>query len=73
MLSCSVVFDSLQPHGLYPPRLLCPWNSPGKNTGVGFHFLFLGLFLTQGSSASTALAGRFFTTEAPGKPNSFSC
>ena len=26
------------PHGLWPTRLLCPWNSPGKNTGVGCHF-----------------------------------
>ena len=31
---CSVVSDSLQPHGLLPPRLLCPQDSPGKNTGV---------------------------------------
>ena len=29
-----VVSDSLQPHGLQPSRLLCPWNSPGKSTGV---------------------------------------
>ena len=29
----------LQPHGLQPTRLLCPWSSPGKNTGVGCHFL----------------------------------
>ena len=28
-------------------RLLCPWNFPGKNTGVGYHFLFWGIFLTQ--------------------------
>ena len=33
--------DSLRPHGLQPTRLLCPWNSPGKNTGVGCHFLLL--------------------------------
>ena len=39
-VSCSVVSDSLRPHGLWPPRLLCPWDSPGKNTGVGCHFLF---------------------------------
>ena len=26
-------------HGLYPARLLCPWNFLGKNTGVGCHFL----------------------------------
>ena len=31
----SVVSNSLQPHGLWPARLLCPWNSPGKNTRVG--------------------------------------
>ena len=36
---CSVVSDSLQPRGLRPARLLCPWNFPGKNTGVGGHFL----------------------------------
>ena len=28
-----------RPHGLQPARLLCPWDSPGKNTGVGCHFL----------------------------------
>ena len=33
--SRSVVSNSLQPHGLEPSRLLCPWNSPGQNTGVG--------------------------------------
>ena len=31
-------------------RLLCPWNSPGKNTGVGFHFLLQGIFLIQESN-----------------------
>ena len=30
------------------PRLLCPWNSPGKNTGVGSHSLLQGIFPTQG-------------------------
>ena len=32
-----------------PTRLLCPWDSPSKNTGVASHFLLQGLFLTQGS------------------------
>ena len=36
--------------GLYPARLLCPWDSPGKNAGVGCHDLFQGIFLTQGSN-----------------------
>ena len=44
----SVMSNSLQPHGLQPTRLLCPWNFPGKITGVGCHFLLQGLFLTQG-------------------------
>ena len=38
-ISCSVMSSSLPPHGLQPTRLLCPWNSPGKNIGVGCHFL----------------------------------
>ena len=33
-----------------PTRLLCAWNSPGKNTGVGSHSLVQGTFLTQGSN-----------------------
>ena len=33
--SRSVVSNSLQPHGLQPTRLLCPWDFPGKSTGVG--------------------------------------
>ena len=41
---------SLGHHGLQPARLLCPWDSPGKNPGVGCHFLLQGLFLTQGLS-----------------------
>ena len=40
----------LQPHGLQSARLLCPWDSPGKNTGVGYHFLFQGIFPTQVSN-----------------------
>ena len=32
------------------PPILCPWDSPGKNTGVGCHFLLQRIFLTQGSN-----------------------
>ena len=35
----SVVSDSVRPHRWQPTRLLCPWDSPGKHTGVGCHFL----------------------------------
>ena len=44
----SVVSDSLPPNGLQPVRLLCPWDSPGKDSGVGCHILFQGIFSTQG-------------------------
>ena len=43
----SVMSNSLRPHGLQPARLLCPWDSPGTNTGVGCHALLQGIFLTQ--------------------------
>ena len=43
----AVVSDSLQPRGLKPTRLLCPWDFPDKNTGVGCHFLLQGIFPTQ--------------------------
>ena len=33
-----------------PIRLLCSWNSPGNNSGVGSHSLLQGIFLTQGSN-----------------------
>jgi len=43
--SCSIVSDSLKPHGLYSPL-----NFPGQNTGVGSHSLLQGIFPTQRSS-----------------------
>ena len=43
--SCSVVSESLWPHGLYSP-----WNSPGQNTGVDSLSLLQGIFPTQGSN-----------------------
>ena len=46
-VGCSVVSDSSRPHGLRPTGL-CPWDFPGKDTGVGCHFLLQGLFPTQG-------------------------
>ena len=36
--SHSAMSNYSQPHGLWPARLLCPWDSPGKNTGGGCHF-----------------------------------
>ena len=45
--NCSVMSDSLWPHGLYSPS-----NSPGQNTGVGSLSLLQQIFLTQGSNPS---------------------
>ena len=50
VLSHLVVSDSLRPHGLQSVRLPCPWNSPGKSTGVGCHALLQGIFLTYESN-----------------------
>ena len=49
-VSSSGVSDSFQPHRLWPTKLLCPWNSPGKNTGKGNHSLLQGIFPIQGSN-----------------------
>ena len=56
---------TLQPYRLQPAGLLCPWDSPGKNTGVNCHALLQGIFLTQAlnpSLVSPALVGGCLTT-----------
>ena len=68
-LSCSVVSDSLRPHGLQPTRPLF-MGFPRQEYKVGCHFLLQGIFPIQ-ESLSPALTGRFFTTELPGKPRLF--
>ena len=41
---------ALRPHGPQPSGLLCPWDSRGKNTGVGCNSLLQGIFPIQGSN-----------------------
>ena len=41
---CNPVTQTLQPHGLWPARLLCPRDFPGKNTGVGCHIYLQWIF-----------------------------
>ena len=48
LLRLSVVSYSLRPYGLKPTRFLCPWDFPGKNVGVGCHFLLQRIFHIQG-------------------------
>ena len=49
---CRFSHVSLQRYGLQPTRLLCPWDSPGKNTAVGCHALLQEIFPTQESNPS---------------------
>ena len=66
-VSHSVMSDSLRPHGLKPARFLHPWNSPGKNTGMGCYLLLQGIFLTQGlKQGSSALQADSLPSEPPG-------
>ena len=69
---CSIVLDPLQAHGLQPSRLLCLWDFPDKNTGVGYHFLLEGIFPTQGENPCLLHLLHWqadsLPTELPGKP-----
>ena len=49
---CVCVCTHVHTHRLQPVRLLCPWDSPGKNTGMGCHAFFQRIFLTQGLKLS---------------------
>jgi len=63
---------SLPLHGLQPSRLLCPWSSPGKNTGVGCHALLRGSSRPRDWIQVSRIAGGFFTIWATGKdPGSY--
>ena len=58
-----------RPHGLQPTRLRCPWDSPGKNPGVGGHSLFQGIFPTQGSNQGLLHCRQIlYHLSPPGKP-----
>ena len=64
----SVMSDSLQPHGLWPTRLLCPCEFPGKNTGVGSQCLPPGDLLNPGTEPrSPALQVDSLLSELAGK------
>ena len=68
VLSHSVMSNSLQPPEQQSARLLCLWNFPGRNTGVGCHFFLHGIFPIQGSN-SGLLHCRWilYRLEAPGE------
>ena len=66
--SRSVVSDSLRPHGLWPTRFLCPWDFPGKNTGVGCHFLLHAQRLELVTDLENIEVPRFLHPGTDGKP-----
>ena len=75
---CSVASDSFVTPWTTVPKLLCPRNSLGKNTGVGCYFLLQGIFPPQGSNPRLLCLLHwqvdfffffFFTTVPPGKPS----
>ena len=63
---------SVRPYGLQPTRLPCPWDSPGKNTGVGCHALLQEIFLTQGLNLNLLCFLHWqvssLSLQPPGKP-----
>ena len=61
-VSRPVVFNSMRPCELYPAGLLCPWNFPGENIGVGCHFILQGISLTHGSNPGPMLVEFFIVT-----------
>ena len=65
-ISLSAVSVSLEPQGLYPTRLLCPWNSPGKNTGVDCHPFFRGSSWPRGWTWVSTLQVHSLPSEPPG-------
>ena len=62
---------SLHPYELWATRLLCSWDAPGNNTGVGCHTLLVGIIWTQGLNSCLqhlpALADGFFTSSTTWK------
>ena len=69
-MNFSAMSDSSQPCRLWPARLLFPWNSSGKNTGVGRHSLLQGMDIPDPriESRSPALQADSLSSKPPGKP-----
>ena len=66
----SVMSNSLRPFRLWPAKLLCPWDSPGKNTVVGCHALLQRIFPTQQQNCvfcDSCISGGFFTAKPLGQ------
>ena len=74
IVSCSGIPNCLQPFGLQPARLLCPWDSPGRNIGVGCHFLLQEIFPTRGLNPGLPHCGqRLYRLRHQGNPQDSTC
>ena len=69
----SVMSDSLQPRGPQPTRLLCPWDSPGKKTGMGCHSFSRGSSQPRDQTWVSCIASRFFYSLSHQGSPSFLC
>ena len=65
MLSHSAMSNSLRPHGLQPARSLCPLKFSRQDSGVGCHFLFQGIFPTQGSKPASLVSPASWVDSLP--------
>ena len=71
-VGCSVMSDSFETLWTVVCQLLCPWNSPGKNSEVSCHSLLQGIFLLQGSNLGLLHCRQIFffkPSAPPGKPS----
>ena len=74
MPSCfSHVWYSLWPYELWPSRLLSPWDSPDKNTGVGCHVFLQGIFPVQRSNLCLLHCRVLLPRSHQGSPHMYSC
>ena len=69
--SFQVMSDSLRPSELQPTKLLCPWDSPGKNNGVGSRPSPEGLPNPETELRSPEMQADSLPSEPPGKPSFF--
>ena len=66
---CLVMSNSLQPRGLQPSRLLCPWDFPGRHTGGGVISFSRGSPRPRNQTRIASIGRQIlYTTELPGKP-----
>ena len=62
------LYPTLQPRGLKSARLPCPWDFPGKNPGVGCHFVLQEIFPALGLNLGLLHCRRSLPSEPPGNP-----